>query len=68
MLQNFLGHPVLKHRQTVASPNYDTPSFTRNQQKLTKILLLYILLFVFPISKRTHKNLCTQQYAAIPPN
>lgn len=36
MPQHFLEHPVLKHSQTVAFPNYDTPNFTRNHQKLTK--------------------------------
>jgi len=33
---SFLQHPVPKHRHTLSSPNYATPSFTRNHQILTK--------------------------------
>ena len=31
-----------------------------------KILMLYILLFVFPVTERTHTQFCTQRYAANP--
>ena len=36
MPQHFLEHPVLKHRQTVDFPKYDTLSFTRSHKQLTK--------------------------------
>jgi hypothetical protein len=53
-------HPVLEHPQPMFLPQCEWPSFTTVKSN-RKIIVLYILIFIFWDSELEHKKFCTER-------